>query len=103
MMNMEKVEFFKGNKIEILEIVLKNASNQLNLLWKIYFENTIYYITFYNVSRLRIGEVSIPLEIHGFEIINHSKEGWEKDSVYEIRDFEDDRINFFCEKIKIDD
>ena len=39
MMNMGKVEIFQGNKIEILEMVLKNVDNQLDLSWKIYFEN----------------------------------------------------------------
>lgn len=100
-MNIEKAEIFQGNKIEILEMVLKNANNQLELSWKIYFDNTVFQITFSNVSRFRIGEVSMPLEIYGLEIINHSQNGWEKDSTYEIRDYEDDRVNFFCEYFKI--
>ena len=103
MMNMGKAEIFQGNKIEILEMFLKNVDNQLDLSWKIYFENAVYRITFFNVSRFRIGEVSMPLEIHGFEIISHSQNGWEKDSTYEIRDFEDDRVNFFCEYFKMDE
>ncbi len=102
-MNIEKAEIFQGNKIEILEMFLKNVDNQLDLSWKIYFENAVYRITFFNVSRFRIGEVSMPLEIHGFEIISHSQNGWEKDSIYEIRDFEDDRVNFFCEYFKMDE
>ena len=43
----------------------------------------------------------MPLEIHGFEIINHSHKGWEKDSTYEIRDFENDRVKFLCECFKV--
>lgn len=101
-MNERQIEIFQGNKIEILEMVLQNVDNQLELSWKIYFENAVFQITFSNVSRLRIGELSMPLEIHGFEIINHSQNGWEKDSAYEIRDFEDDRVNFFCEYFKMD-
>ena len=102
-MNVRKAVIFQGNKIEILEMGLKNVDNRLELLWKIFFENEFFEITFSNVSRFRIGKVSTPLEIHGFEIINHSQDGWEKDSTYEIRDFEDDRVNFFCESFKIDD
>jgi len=96
-MSIGQIEAFNGEKIEILEISLKNVEDQLELVCKIYFENLIFRITFYNVSRFRIGEFSIPLEVHGFEIINHSQNGWEKDSSYEIRDFEDDRVHFFCE------
>lgn len=103
MMNIGKVENFQGNKIEILEITLKKVDNKLKLSWKICFENTVFWITFSNVSRFRIGEVSMPLEIHGFEIIDHSQNGWEIDSTYEIRDFEDDRVNFYCEYFKIDE
>ena len=50
MMNMGKIEIFQGNQIEILEMILKRVDNQLELMWKIYFENTVYWITFSNVS-----------------------------------------------------
>ena len=96
-MDVKKVDFFQGKKIEILEMILKNVDNQLDVLWKIQIENEFFQITFSNVSRFRMGVVSLPLEIHGFEILKHSQNGWEKDSTYEIRDFEDDRIGFFCE------
>ena len=102
-MNMRNVEIFQGNKIEILEMVLKNVDNQLELSWKTNCENTFFWVTFSNVSRFRIGEVSMPLEIHGFEIISHSQNGWEKDSTYEICDFEDDHVHFFCEYFKMDE
>lgn len=102
-MNTNQIEIFQGKKVEILEMILKNVDNQLELSCKIYFENAIFRITFYNVSRLRVGEWSAPLEVHGFEIINHSQNGWEKDSTYEIRDFEDDRINFLCESFDMDE
>lgn len=100
-MNTDQIGVFQGKKIEILEMIIKNVDNQLEVSWKIYFENAIFIITFYNVSRFRIGELSAPLEVHGFEIVNHSQNGWEKDSKYEIRDFEDDYVNFFFECFKI--
>ncbi|MDO4398072.1 MAG: hypothetical protein Q4C21_06640 [Oscillospiraceae bacterium] len=101
-MNIEKTEIFQGNKIEISEMILKQAGSRLVLLCKIHFENKAFQMTFYNVSRFRIGEVSMPLEIHGFEIIDRSQNGWEKDSAYEIRDFENDYIHFYCESFKIE-
>lgn len=102
-MNTGQIEVFQGGRVEILEMILKSVNNQLELSWKIYFANSIFRITFYNVSRLRVGEFSAPLEVHGFEIINHSQNGWGKDSTYEIRDFEDDRVNFFCECFEMDE
>lgn len=102
-MNRHHPEVFQGDKIEILEMVLKNIDHQLELSWKIGFKKSILKMTFYHVSRFRIGEFSVPLEVHGFEIISHFQNGWEKDSTYEIRDFEDDRLNFFCKCFKIEE
>lgn len=102
-MNIDPMIVFQGHKIEILEMFLSNVDNKLKLSWKVLFENTIYRITFYNISRLRMDNMSIPLDVQGFEIINHSFVGWAPDSNYEIRDFEDDRVHFFCEYFKIDE
>lgn len=101
-MNIVRTEIFQGEKIEILEMFLENTDKKLELSLKIYFQNEIFKIKFFNVSSLTLRELSVPLEVHGFEIINHSKSGWEKDSKYEIRDFEDDRVNFFCENYKVE-
>jgi len=102
-MNIGKIESIQGNKIEILEIVLKNEDNHLELSWKVYFDNVVFVIIFHNVSKFKIGEISIPFEIYGFEIIDHSQDGWEKDFTYEICDFEDGRVKFFCESFEIDE
>ena len=80
-MNTSQIEVFQGNKIEVVEMTLKNVDNHLELSWRIYFKDIFYRITFYNVSRFRVGEWSAPLEVHGFEIINHSQNSWEKDSI----------------------
>lgn len=100
-MNEIDIDILQGKKVEILEMFMKNVDNQLEIQWKIFFENSIFTITFYNVSRFSVEELSAPLEIHGFEIVNHYQQGWEKDSRYEIHDFEDNRISFFCEYFKI--
>ena len=102
-MKKEKIDIFNGEKIEIIEMLLKCEDGKLVLLWTIKSGTAVHRLYFQNVSRLRIGEVSKPLEIHGFEIINHSQNGWEEDSKYEIRDYEDGRVHFFCECFKIDE
>lgn len=102
MTGINQAEIFQGKMIEISEMVLSNTDNQLDMSWEIYFENATYKITFYNVSRLRTENLSAPLQIQGFEIIDHSENGWETDSRYEIRDFENYSINFFCECFKVE-
>ena len=95
-MNCDWINEIQGKTISILDMIITNEGNQLRLLCRIFFNNKTFCITFYNVSRLRMGIISAPFEIHGLEIINHAKSGWEQESVYEIRDFEDECINFFC-------
>lgn len=103
MSNIEHAKIFQGNTIEILKILLKIEDNQLVMSWEICLEYVIYRITFYNVSRFKLGVISMPLEIHGLEIYNHYQNGWEKDSAYEIHDLEDDKVKFYCEFFKIDE
>ena len=52
-MDTEKTEILQGKKIEILEMALKQMDGQLVLSWKISFENTVFRMTFSNVSRFR--------------------------------------------------
>ena len=99
-MSNNRIEFFQGKKLEILEMHLSKIDNQLEFSWSVRSENENFIITFYNVSRIRMEDLSSPLEIQGFEIVDHSLHGWDPKSKYEIRDFEDDRINLFCEKIE---
>ena len=99
-MNKEQLEIFQGKKIKILEMNLLSVDNKVELTWEIYFENTICKMKFYNVSRLMIENLSPPLEIHGFKIIDYFQNNWEMDSRYEINDFEDNCVNFFCESIE---
>ena len=91
------IEIIRGQKVEIIELSVACSNDQINLFLSICVNGTIFDIHFYNVSRLNIQDLSTPMEIHGFEIICNKQKGWEKDSNYTIRDFEDGRINFVCE------
>ncbi len=99
-MQINQTEIFQGKMIEISEMLLSNTDNQLDMSWEISFENMTCKINFYNVSRLRMENLSAPLQIQGFEVVDCSENGWDADSKYEIRDFENDSINFFCERFK---
>ena len=81
---------------------LRNIDNQLEILWKIIFQNDTWLLRFHKASLFSIRELSLPLEIAGFEIMCHAAQGWEKDMTYEIYDFEDDHVKFFCESYEIE-
>lgn len=54
-MNIGQAKIFQGNKIEILEMILKSVDNQLELSWEINFENVVYRITFLMFQGLESG------------------------------------------------
>lgn len=99
-MNMDQQINIHG-KITILEMNLTNLNDKLEVSCRIFLDNIITRIVFNNVSGLRIENFSPPLEVQGFEIINHSQDGYASDSRYEICDYENESINFFCENITL--
>lgn len=102
-METDYLEIINGQDIEIRELSLTCINNQLELLWKVCFNNTFFYIYFYNVSRINIRDFSYPMQIKGFEIISNKDKNWDKDSSYIIRDFEEGDLYFFCEYFDIYD
>lgn len=70
---------------------LEYISNSKNLINK--------KILFKNVSNFSIKNVYRDMQITGFEILNHKENGWQKEIKYEVKDYEGDKINLFCEEI----
>ena len=101
-MSMINAEMLQGRSVRILDMALTDTGGQLELTWKASLGDTLFQITFHNVSRLSMKDVWSPVEIQGFMTIDHSSSnGWDKDSSYEVRDFEDDLVRFFCESFEI--
>ena len=100
-MKEEILDAVQGQKVQILKLTLSCEESQLDLILNIAFNDTICTICFYKVSGISIQELSMPPEINGFEIINNKQKGWEQDSNYEIRDFEDGRLRFFCKDFEV--
>lgn len=100
-MKLDVLKSIQGQQIEILEFILKRIDYQLELSLKISCNNEIYLLVFYNVSNISMDTLSMPLQIGGFEIISNIKLGYEKSNRYRIHDFEEDRLNFYCEDFDI--
>ena len=64
-------------------------------------DQNAYYIIFENVSKVKLSEISYPFQICGFEILDYSSRGYQKDSRFFVNDFEDGSLSFFCEKFEI--
>ena len=64
-------------------------------------DQNAYFIVFENVSKLKLSEISYPFQICGFEILDYSSRGYQKDSRFFVNDYEDGRLSFFCENFEI--
>ena len=63
-------------------------------------QNT-YYIVFENVSKLKLLEISYPFQLCGFEIVDYSSRGYQKDIRFFVNDYENGNLSFYCENFEI--
>ena len=99
--NTEEIESLRGKEIEILEMNLTSGDGGLTLTWNMRVDGSLLTAVFRNVSELRFDGLSAPVIIHGFEIVDHTADGWQRNSAYEIRDFEDCLVGFYCGEITV--
>lgn len=92
-----------GKMLLIDNLHITTVNQRLVLTMDADVEGKTYHIRFHNVSSLRIENVSYPIQISGFAIADNSAKGWQSDVRYEIYDFEDGMIRFFCEEITLAD
>ncbi len=97
------IDVLDGKMLLIDNLHITTVHQQLLLTLDAYIEGKIYHIVFHNVSSLRIENVSYPIQISGLAVADNSAKGWQANVRYEIYDFEDGIIRFFCEKITLSD
>ena len=90
-----------GKKIYVDSIKITYDKSQLKLFLSASTIEVSFAATFFGVSRVTFENFSFPMEICGFEIISHQGEGWAQDSRFEIRDYEDGKVSFYCQSYDI--
>ena len=100
-MYLDVLKFIQGQQIEILEFILNRVDFQLELSLKICCNNEMYLFVFNNVSNINMEDLSMPLQIAGFEILSNKSLGYDKAMSYRIHDFEENRLGFYCEDFDI--
>lgn len=98
---MFSADFLDGKALVIRNLQLESANQQLTLFLDAYIAKKACRIAFCNVSSLQLAELAYPMQIDGFAVKDHADDGWDPDKRYEIYDFEDEKIRFFCEDISI--
>ena len=91
-----------GKSIVICDFSIEHYDEKLAVkMWWVSEDQNPYHIVFENVSNLKLLEISYPFQICGFEILDYSSRGYQKDSRFFVNDYEDGRLSFFCENFEI--
>ena len=91
-----------GKSIVIGDFQIEKQDEKLHIkMTFISEEQSAYFIVFENVSMLKLLDISYPFQICGFEILDYSSRGYQKDSRFLVNDYEDGKLSFFCEKYEI--
>ena len=93
-----------GKSIVICDFSIEHYDEKLSVKMSCISEDqNTYYIVFENVSKLELSEISYPFQISGFEILDYSSRGYQKDTRFFVNDYEDGTLSFFCENFEIFD
>ncbi|MBE6676583.1 MAG: hypothetical protein E7594_07070 [Ruminococcaceae bacterium] len=97
-----QLENLNGQSITVHSFSVAHGDASLTITISCTTQNgTACEILFDGVSCLKLGEVSYPFQVCGFEILNYSAHGYSRDCRYLIHDYEDGKLSFFCENIEI--
>ena len=92
----------QGKSVELDELTIKRQDGQLIMKLSLYVEGKRCICIFRNVTGLTLDELSYPMQIMGFEILDNKKLGWESAQRYTVRDYEDGIIRFWCEEVEVE-
>lgn len=87
------------NDIQVIKLQLDTNDFTPILYLRVLVMDTLYSLKFTNVSSLNIRDFSLPFQIQGFEIVSNKSKGWDNSLTYSVRDYEDDKISFYCEDV----
>ena len=91
-----------GKSIIVGDFQVENYNEKLHIkITCISEDKNAYFIVFENVSKLKMSDISYPFQICGFEILDYSSRGYQKDSRFFVNDYEDGKLSFFCENYEI--
>jgi len=80
----------EGKSIIVGDFQIENYNENLHIkITCISEDKNAYFIVFENVSKLKMSDISYPFQICGFEILDYSSRGYQKDSRFIVNDYED--------------
>ena len=101
-MNTDLFSNIDGKSIVVCDFSIEHNDEKLAVKMSCISEDrNAYFIVFENISNLKLSEISYPFQVCGFEILDYSSRGYQKDSRFFVNDYEDGMISFFCEDFEI--
>lgn len=100
-MNMITFNNLNGQSVEILQLWLNREEADVSLQLTLLLNGEAVSLRCKNIHGLMMDELSYPMQIAGFEIVDNSDKGWEASQRYTVRDYEDGKIGFYCETIEV--
>ena len=101
-MNNNIFSSINGKSIIVCDFLIEHNDENLDVKMSCASEDqNTYCIVFENVSKLKLSDISYPFQICGFEILDYSSRGYQKDSRFFVNDYEDGKLSFYCENFEI--
>lgn len=94
-------EFLNGKPLLIHRLSLDSAGLRLTLSLDADIGGRDCRIVCETVSALQLADFSYPMQISGLRVTDRSAMGWQSDVRYEVRDYEEDSLRFFCGEITV--
>lgn len=90
-----------GKTVTVNSLCIENTNDKLTVKMQFVTENDkSYSFTFQNVSKLNIEDICYPFEICGFEVLDFSSRGYQKECRFFVNDYEHGTLSFYCESIE---
>lgn len=103
-MNGNLLSEINGKSVIVRDFTIEHDGEMLAVKMTCISENqNACFVMFENVSDLKLSAIFYPFQICGFEIVDCSARGYQKDVRFYVNDYEEGCISFYCEKFEIFD
>ncbi len=89
---------FDKQIVQLTELSVAVVDGKLNVWLKLTKEKDVYMFDFYNVFSFSLDKLCFPCRVECFQITSNENFGWAKEQKYEVADYKNEIIKFYCEE-----
>ena len=91
-----------GTLLHVTENLIFEDDKKVNMVITICEDDKDRILRFENVSSIKMSSFSYQMVIGSMEIVDHKDDGWSIEKRFEVKDYEEGSLSFFCENYTID-